>query len=83
MLLLLFALTANASSLPQDPLFYKGECVIYKTGFFLHKACSGHGIIVEVDQNKAPFEYTIEAPADEVDCPPLIYRYENEIKAAK
>jgi len=66
LLIVLMSLTANA----KDPLFYKNERVIYKTGFFLHKVCSGKGKIFEY--NESTDSYTVESPSSETECPSFI-----------
>lgn len=66
LIIALMSLTANA----KDPLFYKGERVLFKTGFFLHKVCSGKGRIYEY--NEGSNTYTVEPPANETDCPSFI-----------
>lgn len=64
--IVLMSLIANA----KDPKFYKGERVIYNTGFFLHKVCSGNGTIYEYKADT--LTYTVEPPTSETDCPPFI-----------
>ena len=66
LLIAFISLTANA----KEPKFYKGEKVIYKTGFFLHKVCSGKGTIYEYKDDTQT--YTVEPSIQESDCPPFI-----------
>ena len=83
---MLLSLIANAKDKERVPKFFKGQRVSYDPGFFLHKACSGKGKIVELEYNddktKEPV-YRIEPPIEETDCPIYIEKRESEIKDAE
>ena len=87
LLLLLMSLTTYAQD--TGPKFYKGQQVTYKTGFFLHKVCSGKGKIddfkydLSSEDGKLRYNYSIKTPLNERDCPSTVNVDESEIKAAK
>lgn len=66
----LFIVLLSLSAHANEPKFYKSQRVIYKTGFFLHKVCSGKGDVEDVTSDaNGSFIYTIRPPMSEDDCP--------------
>lgn len=78
--MMLLTLTAQA----KEPKFYKGQKVKYNVGFFLHKVCSGNGIISDVGSDgHNNYTYDIATPQEEQQCPIRVEKEESEIQSAE
>lgn len=72
---------STVSMATEPPKFYKGQNIKYEVGFFLHKMCSGKGVIDDYDSDTRM--YTIFTPMEDKGCPFRLEKYENQITNAE